>query len=178
MLKIVKTSNYPLNSQQFDLLYQVVLKGYEMTEEEIWGPNYIRLFEDEFKTVVESGQFFIALYNDKIVGGVHGYLDPNSSDSYKISLLSVDFKYGGQGIGTKLIKRVEEEAISNGIKHIKLEILRAKAVDVPNKIRLANYYKRLGYKHTHSDDASCLIPEWKYKKLLQPANFDFFLKDL
>ena len=59
-----------------------------------------------------------------------------------------------------------------------MEILRLKGQEIPHKVRLADYYKRLGYEHTGSKDSNCLIPDWKYKLLLAPSDFDFYSKEL
>jgi len=176
MLKIIPTSQRPLNQDEIVQLHEIMRIAYEVTEIEIWGPNYIRLYIEDFTRLIESGNIFVAYLNNKIVGSVHIY--SKDKNTYSFGLLSVDFNVGGQGIGTALIERVEEEALKNGAKQIKMEILRVKNLDVPHKIRLANYYKRLGYQYDHSEDCACIIPDWKYKLLKKPSDFDFYVKKL
>ena len=176
MLKIIPTSEKQLTQSQIEQVHTIMRIAYEKTEEEVWGKNYVRLFLEDYTKLIEEGNIFVAYLNDTIVGSVHIY--QKDSETYTFSLLSADFSYGGQGIGTALIKRVEEEAIKNGATQIKMEILRVKNIDVPHKLRLHNYYKRLGYDYTHSEDCACIIPDWKYKLLIQPSDFDFYLKTL
>ena len=176
MLQIISTSIKPLNSVQTKQVHNIMQISYEKNEEEIWGENYVRLFEEDFEKLIKEGNIFVAYLNDIIVGSVHIY--ETSKGTYTFSLLSADFNYSGQGIGTALINTVEEEAIKNGATQIKIEILRVKNTNVPHKVRLHNYYLRLGYNYTHSEDCSCLIPDWKYKLLVEPSNFDFYVKKL
>ncbi len=176
MLKIIPTSERSLSTEEIVQVHEIMRIAYEVTEEEIWGKNYIRLFIEDYTTLIEEGNIFVAYLDDVIVGSVHVYRKDEST--YTFSLLSSDFKFGGQGIGTALINRVEHEARKYHATHIKMEILRLKDVDIPHKIRLHQYYEKLGYNYTHSEDCSCLIPDWKYKLLIQKSNFDFYSKKL
>ena len=176
MLKIIPTSERPLSTEEIIQVHEIMRIAYEVTEEEIWGKNYIRLFIEDYTTLIESGNIFVAYLDDVIVGSIHMY--SKDENTYTFSLLSSDFKYGGQGIGTALINRVEEEALKHNATQIKMEILRIKGKDIPHKIRLHTYYERLGYTYTHSEDCSCLIPDWKHKLLVHPSDFDFYCKKL
>lgn len=176
MIQILSTSEKQLTPSEIKEAHEILRIAYEVTEEEIWGKDYNRLFIEDFTALVEAGEIYVAYLDNKIVGSIHIY--QHNSDTYKFSLLSVDFKHGGNGIGTALINRAEEEAIQNGAKQIKIEILRVKGKDVPHKVRLHNYYQRLGYAYTHSADSDCLIPDWKYKLLVNPSDFDFYCKEL
>lgn len=176
MLKIIPTSEKQLTPSEIKEVHEIMRIAYAETEAEIWGKNYVRLFLPDYTKLIEEGNIFVAYLNGKIVGSVHIY--QKNKDTYTFSLLSADFNVGGQGIGTALVKRVEEEALKHGAKFIKMEILRLKGIDVPHKIRLHNFYERLGYNYTHSADSDCIIPDWKYKLLVKPSDFDFYSKDL
>jgi GNAT superfamily N-acetyltransferase len=176
MLQIKSTYNTKLTEVEIKQLHEIIRIAYEKTEEEIWGKNYVRIFYEEFKALVNKGDFLVAFLNGEIVGGVQAYL--RKEGVYSFSLLGVDFNHGGKGIGTALINEVEKEAESKGATQVDIEILRVRDVDVKHKLVLANYYERLGYRYTHSDDCSCIIPEWKYKLLVAPSDFDFYTKKL
>lgn len=176
MLKILSTKERKLTENEIKSLHQIMVKGYEITEEEIWGKNYVRLFLPEFKALIDIGNIYVAYFNNDIVGCIHLY--KKDKDSFGFGLLSVHTKYWGKGIGQALINKVEIIAKQAGAKTMKIEILRVKNIDVPHKVVLANFYKKLGYKYTHSEDCACLIPEWKYKLLVKPSNFDFYTKKL
>jgi len=176
MLKITPTSEKQLTPQEISQAHEIMRVAYEITEEEIWGKNYIRLYLEDFTKLVEAGDIYVAYLNNVIVGSIHIYRKDETT--YTFSLLSANLNLGGQGIGSALIKKAEEEALVNNATSIKIEILRVKGTDAPHKIRLHNYYERLGYKYTHSSDSSCIIPDWKYKTLLKPSDFDFYSKEL
>jgi hypothetical protein len=48
---------------------------------------------------------------------------------------------------------------------------------VPFKVRLAQWYERLGFKYTHSENFAEVVPE-KGKNLVNPSDFDYYLKEL
>lgn len=174
MIEIEKASYQKHSEAELSRLYDIVIKGYELTEEEVWGKNYIRIFKPDYFKLIAKNEIFVAKYNGVIAGGVHAYA--LRDNVYTFSLLGTDFELGGLGIGTALIKAVEEEALASGAKSIEMEVLRVRGVDTVPKVRLANYYKRLGYSFIRSEDCSCKIPDWKYKKLIQPSDFDFYRK--
>ena len=176
MLKIVSTSEKKLTLLEIKQAHELMRIAYEVTEVEIWGKNYVRLFIEEFTKLVKAGTIYVAYLDDVIVGSIHIY--QKDETSYTFSLLSANLNLGGKGIGSALIKRAEEEALKNNASFVKIEILRVKGVDIHHKIRLHNYYERLGYKYTHSADSNCIIPDWKYKLLLKPSDFDFYTKKL
>ena len=175
-LHIISTAERKLNEAEIIQLHHILKIAYEVTEVGIWGEDYDRLFIDDFRDLIDEGCIYVAYLDGKIVGSLQVYSE--NKTIFKFSLLSVDFNCGGKGIGSALINKAEELAVKSGAKQMNIEILRAKDFDVPHKIRLAKYYKRLGYNYTHSDDASCLIPDWKYKLLITPSNFDFYTKRL
>lgn len=176
MIQILSTSEKPLSASAIKEAHNIMRIAYESTEEEIWGKNYERLFLEDFSELVEKGEIFVAYKDGSIVGSVHVYA--KDKETFKFSLLSVSTNYGGKGVGTALVQRAEEEAKTHGASQVKIEILRVRGVDVPHKLRLHDYYIRLGYEHTHSSDSSCLIPAWKHKLLVAPSDFDFFCKKL
>ncbi|MGV6861129.1 MAG: GNAT family N-acetyltransferase [Putridiphycobacter sp.] len=176
MIEIKSFIERPLNEDEIKKLHQIMVKGYELTEEEIWGKNYVRLFYPEFKTLVLKNEILIAYYNSEIVGCLRHYA--KDENTYSFGLLSVDFDFGRKGIGKALIDKVEEIAKSEGYDKIQIEILRVKDMDVPHKVVLAKYYERLGYNYTKSMDCSIYIPDWKYKLLVRPSDFDVYVKEI
>ncbi|MFK8046075.1 MAG: GNAT family N-acetyltransferase [Crocinitomicaceae bacterium] len=176
MIKI-ETASYKTHSKaELDELYRIVIRGYELTESEIWGDNYIRIFRPEYDLLIEKGEVLLAKCNGFVVGGIHCY--QISKLDFTFSLLATDFDYGGKGIGTALIHKVEEIALAKGLESIKMEVLRVKGVNTPSKLRLDSFYRRLGYHYTHSEDCSCKIPSIKYAKLKAQSDFDFYKKVL
>lgn len=173
----IETASFEQHSQtELSQLYNIVIKGYELTEKEIWGENYVRIFRPEYDALVRKGEVLLAKYNGNIAGGIHYYAI--SPTTYTFSLLASDFSLGGKGIGTALIKAVEDLAVQAGATHLKMEVLRVKGLDTDFKVRLHHFYESLGYHFTHAEDCICKIPLEKYKKLKAPSNFDFYSKAL
>ena len=91
MLKILSTKERKLTDNEIKSLHQIMVKGYEITEEEIWGKNYVRLFLPEFKALIDLGNIYVAYFNNTIVGCIsfsNSSRFLNSSDSFSSSIAS------------------------------------------------------------------------------------------
>jgi len=84
------------------------------------------------KTIIansEKRQIFVAVEKEKIIGTASIHDDV-------ILTVFVNPKIQGEGIGKKLMAKVENEAKKNGFKSVKL----------PSSITAIDFYKKLGYK--------------------------------
>lgn len=156
-------------------LHNILIIAYALTEVEVWGPNYVRISFDEYNELIERGEIFIAYYKDKVVGGIH--FSERKKGLYSFSLLCADFDKNGLGIGRALINEVEAIAKENGATAIQIEILRPKGVEVPFKKRISDWYERLGYHYTHSQNFAEIKPV-KAQNLVQPSDFDYYWKNI
>jgi len=141
----------------------------------MWGKNYVRISEKSFREFIEKDEVLVAFLDNELVGGLRYY--ETEKGVFSFGLFGADFLKSRNGIGAALIKRVEEEAIKNGAKKIKIEILKPQNFDIPIKVILAKWYQRLGYKYTHTIDFEKEFP-LKAKGILVPCNFDYYLKEL
>ena len=82
----------------------------------------------------EKNIMFVALENDKFVGGVHGSI---TEDSMYIGWLVVAEEYKGNGIGKNLMCKMEEKAKELDVYSINLGTVEFQA---------EKFYKKLGYK--------------------------------
>ena len=82
----------------------------------------------------ERNIMFVALDDDKFVGGVHGSI---TEDSMYIGWLVVDEEYKGNGIGRNLMRKIEEKAKELNVYSINLGTVEFQAV---------KFYEKLGYK--------------------------------
>ncbi|WP_291573009.1 GNAT family N-acetyltransferase [Clostridium sp. UBA4548] len=82
----------------------------------------------------ERNIMFVALDNDKFVGGVHGSI---TEDSMYIGWLVVDEAYKGNGIGKNLMCKIEEKAKEINVYSINLGTVEFQA---------KKFYEKLGYK--------------------------------
>jgi GNAT superfamily N-acetyltransferase len=174
MITVETASLNNLSEQEVNSLYQIIIKGYELTEEEVWGKNYVRISKADYIDLITKGQILVAKFKGSIAGGIHYY--EAQPGIYTFSLLGTDFMLAGKGLGTALIQSVEDRAKKAGATAIEMEVLRVKTFDTESKLRLAKYYQKLGYHYTHSADCSCKIPAEKYSRLKAPSDFDFYRK--
>jgi len=118
-------------------LYGKVFSKKELDEIGI-GNFKIKDLEDE-----GSRNYLVAIIKGKVVGFVSWYIKPNNI--VWISMLEVDVNIHNQGIGSKLIKEVEQQANQFKAKAIALE--------VQKKAKWAiDFYKFNGYKILTNDD--------------------------
>lgn len=87
-----------------------------------------------------SRNYLVAIIKGKVVGFVSWYIKPNNI--IWISMLEVDVNIHNQGIGSKLIKEVEQQARQS--KQLKVKAI---ALEVQKKAKWAvDFYKFNGYK--------------------------------
>lgn len=98
--------------------------------------NQIERFnrENNIYPMEERNIMFVALDDDKFVGGVHGSI---TEDSMYIGWLVVDEEYKGNGIGRNLMRKIEEKAKELNVYSINLGTVEFQAV---------KFYDKLGYK--------------------------------
>ena len=173
MLKIVSARIG--DAVQRKKLHEILILAYALTEVEVLGDNYVRITFDEYNDLIEKDEILMALWNNEVVGGIHYY--ERRAGVYSFSLLCADFDKSGLGIGRALIDRVEADAKADGAHLIELEILRPKGIEVPFKIRISDWYKRLGFMYTHSQNFAEIRPD-KAVNLVNPSDFDYYQKQI
>lgn len=156
-------------------LHDILILAYALTEVEVWGPNYVRISFEEYNELIERGEILIAYYNNDVVGGIH--FSQRKKGLYSFSLLCADFDKSGLGIGRTLVNEVETIAKEKGATAIEIEILRPKGMEVPFKNRISDWYQRLGYAYTHSQNFAEIKPV-KAQNLARPCDFDYYWKNI
>ncbi|MGG5358205.1 MULTISPECIES: GNAT family N-acetyltransferase [unclassified Enterococcus] len=102
--------------------------------EEIFRQQHERQFNNHSSEETNRILAFSAWENDQLAGGIIG---KRQYDTLHISLLGVQEVYQKAGIGSKLIKAMEEQAMRENIKTITLTTKAYQAVD---------FYLKQGYK--------------------------------
>ncbi|MBK9592152.1 MAG: GNAT family N-acetyltransferase [Crocinitomicaceae bacterium] len=174
MITIHSAKQKNLSEQEFQKLYSIIVKAYADTESEMWGKNYVRVSELDFRKFIAADEILVAFLNDNVVGGLRYYR--SSEDTFGFGLFGADFSLSGKGIGRALINRVEEEVKKSGCKKIKIEILRPKNFELPIKKVLHNWYQRLRYMHTGTVDFAEEFPD-RAIGILVPCVFDYYVKE-
>jgi GNAT superfamily N-acetyltransferase len=173
MITIHSAKQKNLSEQEFQQLYRIIVKAYADTESEMWGKNYVRVSEVDFRKFIQADEILVAFMNDRVVGGLRYYR--SSEDIFGFGLFGADFSLSGKGIGRALINRVEEEVKKAGFKKIKIEILRPKNFELPIKKNLHDWYQRLGYQYQGSVDFEQEFPD-RAIGILVPCVFDYYEK--
>ena len=169
----------PQDSQHdIQRFYDIMIHAYKVTEIEIWGADYKRMFTDEFQAIINQGDLIGGWYDGIPVGSIHAY--PLNENTYAFGLFSVDFVFKGKNIGRELIARAEETAKSNGASFMELEILRLKNKELEVKQQLRDWYVRLGYEYISTTDFVDRKPDKaeKAKRFIAPSVFDCYRKVL
>jgi len=119
--------------------------------------NYGKTYTDNLikKVKTQDGSIILAYDDKKVVGCIAGVIEKQSKDDLlecvptkagRILELFVDDRYRNQGIGKKLMKKIEKYIEQNGCDLIRVEVF------APNRTA-HQFYNRLGY----SDRAIDLI---------------------
>lgn len=175
MLRIQFANDNNVTLENRKELHEILRIAYALTEVEVWGENYMRITFDDYSALIDKGEILIAYSENKVVGGVHFY--ERKKGMYSFSLLCADFDQSGLGIGRALVDQVEARAKANGATAIELEILRPKGIEVPFKKRISDWYQRMGYNYTSSQNFAEVKPI-KAQNLVNPSDFDYYLKTL
>ena len=95
-------------------------------------------FDDSLKKIVNYSNFIVAIKDDVPIGYIAFYSNDDIAYTAYVSLLAVNSKYHNQGIGHMLMQECEKIARTNGMKKIKLAVLK----DNENAIR---FYQKHGF---------------------------------
>lgn len=174
-IQIHSSANGALTKYDKDLLYEIMREAYASTEIEIWGENYVRMDREEYFNLIYRGEILYATMDGEICGSVYFY--PLNKRVFGFSLLSSREGYKNKGVGSALIRAVEEEAKKSGADTIHIEILRPRDFETPNKSTLRNWYEGMGYKYNSSEDFAQARPD-KARLLKVPSHFDKYTKSI
>jgi GNAT superfamily N-acetyltransferase len=175
MITIHSAKQKNLTEQEFQQLHQIIVKAYADTESEMWGKNYVRVSESDFRKFVEADEILVAFLNETVAGGLRYYR--SSENTFGFGLFGADFSLSGKGIGRALISRVEEEVKKSNCKKIRIEILRPKNFELPIKKILHEWYQRLGYQYSGSTGFEEAFPD-RAIGILVPCVFDYYVKEV
>jgi GNAT superfamily N-acetyltransferase len=157
MIKVVSAKEAALSEEEIFRLYEIMRIAYALTEVEVWGEDYVRISLNDYKKLIDKDEILMAVSNSEIVGGIHYY--QRAADKFAFSLLSADFNKSGLGIGRALIDEVAKRAKQAGANYLVIEILRPKDMEVPFKVRIRDWYERMGFVYTGSQDFSEVLPD-------------------
>ncbi len=140
------------NDINITALVNMINAVYRNTEDEIWLKEHQRVSAERLTEVIDKKELLIAIIENKIAGCIH--LEPINNTLYKFKMLTANPTYKGIGIGSKLVKFAEEQAVVYGATTMQLELLVPTDIILEDKVFLHNWYSKIGYvkKSTHSVD--------------------------
>ena len=112
---------------------------------------------------------FVAEENNKVIGFVT-YTSIPDEGQVKLSWIGVDPKFQGKGIGTKLIKKLENELVGIGVKQLWVGTVAESTVYEPYEKTRA-FYKKVGFRVTK-------VKKIKSKDTGKKFDFALLVKDL
>lgn len=175
MITLFNPAEETVSRTELERLHDILEEVYRIAESDLWVKAYARIAFADFEALIQKGELIIARYDKTIVGCIHYY--KKNDYKYGFGLLCVDFDYKGLGIGRALINRAEELAFQNGATEMELEVLRPKGLKVAFKERIREWYERMGYEYTHSQNFAEIKPI-KAQNLKRPSDFDYYVKSL
>ena len=172
---VVSARQKVIQDKDFSKLYGIIIKAYADTEDQLWGKNYVRVSQADFREYIAKDQVLVAYLEDEVVGGLRYY--ETEPGIFSFGLFGADFSKSRLGIGRALIERVEEEAGKKGASKIRIQILVPRNFELPVKTILAAWYQRLGYVYTHTTHFEVEFPDHA-RGIIVPCNFDYYCKVL
>jgi ribosomal protein S18 acetylase RimI-like enzyme len=131
-------------------LVNMINAVYRKSEDSIWKKEHHRISNPLLLDIINNNELLIAQNSDEILGCIH--LEKVDAELYKFKMLAVSPNHKGTGVGSKLVRFAEKQAISYGAKIMQLELLVPTDFIHPDKVILHDWYSKIGYKEvaTHN----------------------------
>jgi GNAT superfamily N-acetyltransferase len=125
-------------------LVGIVNNAYAIGEAGLWQEGATRTSPTEIAEAIRSGGLLAATLDGLPVGCAN--VQPLAAETADLGLVSVSPERWGTGLGRQLVRTAEERMRQRGVTTMQLELLVPKGWDHPNKLRLRDWYTRLGYR--------------------------------
>jgi GNAT superfamily N-acetyltransferase len=136
----------------------LVNEVYATTEEGLFGPNYRRTDDNEIRRFIRAAELALAWHDDdlptadSIIGCIRFFaVSPTTAD---FGVLACDPAHRGQRIGHRLVQFAEEQSRARGMKTMECQLLVSTEFDHAFKVRLEEWYTRLGYRMVRTEEFS------------------------
>ncbi len=124
-----------------DELARIINAAYDDGEGGMWQPGWQRVSVPRFHELVAAGEIVVAWSGETPVGCMR--LQRLDDDAAMFGMLSVDPAAHGTGLGRALIAFAEA---AFDVSEMELELLIPRGAPHPRKVRLHEWYTRLGYR--------------------------------
>jgi ribosomal protein S18 acetylase RimI-like enzyme len=119
---------------------RIINAAYLAGETEIWQDGWSRTTPEQVAQLIASGEIAVARVDGRVVGSVR--VRQLTGDTAELGMLSVDPDAFGTGAGRALLAFAEQH---HGTPFMQLELLVPRGAPHPQKVRLHDWYSRLGY---------------------------------
>lgn len=148
---------------------------YGASEKSLWAQETARTTSDEIASFTDAEELAVAQSMGEIVGCVR--VRRIGQETGDFGMLAVSHQYQGGGIGGELIRFAEQKCLKEGLRTMQLELLVPRAGSHPTKIRLKDWYIRLGYVPVGTENIDTAFPKLT-SMLAIPCIFIVFQKKL
>jgi predicted N-acetyltransferase YhbS len=120
---------------------RIINAAYDAGETGIWQAGWTRTTPAQAAELIAAGEIAVARDDDsRVIGSVR--VRRLSEDTAELGMLSVDPEAFGTGAGRALLTFAEQH---HGTPFMQLELLVPRGAPHPQKVRLHDWYSRLGY---------------------------------
>jgi ribosomal protein S18 acetylase RimI-like enzyme len=123
---------------------EVINAAYAVGEEGLWVRGTTRTNPEQVAGMIRSGGVLVATSDGDVVGCA--CVRPLDANTAEIGFISTRPEHWGGGIGRELVEAGEGLMRSRGATEMQLELLVPKDGVHPAKVRLRDWYTRLGYR--------------------------------
>lgn len=147
-------------------LARIVNAAYDAGEQDMWHPGWQRVTAERMEELVGAGEIAVAWDGEAPIGCVRVYKLPD--DAALFGMLSLDPVAHGRGLGRELIAWAESVF---DVSEMELQLLIPRGAPHPKKVRLHEWYTRLGYRRIGRRD-------FEEPGLARPADLWIYRKNL
>jgi len=120
---------------------RIINAAYLAGESGIWQDGWSRTSPEEVAEMIAAGEIAVARVDGVIAGSVR--IRRLDDETAELGMLSVDPQAFGAGTGRALLTFAEQH---HGTPFMQLELLVPRGAPHPQKVRLHEWYSRLGYR--------------------------------
>jgi GNAT superfamily N-acetyltransferase len=158
-----------------DEIVRIVNNAYAVGEAGLWQEGATRTAPTEIAEAIRSGGMLAATLEGRLAGCA--YARPLDAETADLGLISAAPERWGSGIGRELVRTAEELMHADGVRTMQLELLVPRGGDHPDKLRLRDWYTRLGYRVIRTARFEQVAAHLEHR-LATPCEFLIFQKRL
>jgi GNAT superfamily N-acetyltransferase len=148
---------------------------YTVAEHAFWIDGHKRTDAEQVTKLVNQGKILCAHEDGKLVGVVQVRIFDESIGWF--GMLACSENHRGKGIGRGLLNHAESFVKDRGCNTMQCEILVPEQGVIEDKVQLAGWYSRLGYRLISSGNFDALYPK-AVPDLKMKCKLDLYLKEL